>query len=421
MGTLFDNMWQLVSMAVLLLCSGFLSGSETAFFNISRRQVKVFKESTNRLQNLASKLLENPRRLLTSLLFANMAVNVMYFALSSVYSIRVGKSHGAVGAFGVAGLAFFALLLCGEMLPKSTAYLHSRRFCITAAPGCYVCLRVLGPLLNAFEFVIVTPALRLLTGAEGKTETVTPEQFKTLIESTRQRGYMTEDQRQVFAEVIELGYLKVRHVMRPRVDMVTCDASEAAEQIIKLMNDNDLTKMPVYAKDIDNIVGLVHQRDLILSPDTAAAKLVRKVDFVPEQKSVESLLEFFKETRTDMAVAVDEYGGISGTVSLEDIVEELLGPIDQRSVEDAIEQIGPLRYRLAAELAIHDWAHAFSIAADQGRLCTIGGLATAILGKIPKEGDTAYLKNLKLTVEKVERHRIKSLVLSLEANIEDQK
>ncbi len=419
MVTVFDNIWHLVSMALLLLCSGFLSGSETAYFNISRRQVKLFKESANRLGKLAASLLENPRQLLTSLLFANMAVNVMYIALSSVCSIRVGKAYGTLGAVATAAVAFFALLLCGEMLPKSMAYLHSRQFCITAAPGCYLCLRVLGPLLRVFEFAIVTPAIRLLAGGAEKKETVTPEQFKTLIESTRQRGYMTEDQRQVFAEVIELGYLKVRHVMRPRVDMVTCDVSEPRERIMKLMNDGELTKIPVHAKGIDNIVGLLHQRDLLLSPEKSPDQLVREVNFVPEQKSVESLLEFFKTTSTDTAVAVDEYGGIAGTVSLEDIVAELLGPIDQTNMEEAIKQIGPMQYRLAADLAIHDWVQAFNITADQGRLCTIGGLATALLGKIPKEGDTAYLKNLKLTVEKVDKHRIKSLVLSLEANIKD--
>lgn len=419
METLLDNIWQLVSMALLLLCSGFLSGSETAFFNISRRQVKLFKESGQKLQTIASSLLESPRQLLTSLLFANMAVNVLYFALASVYSIRIGRAYGALGAVGAGAAAFFALLLCGEMLPKSMAYLHSRRFCIMAAPGCYLCLRVLSPLLAVFEFIIVTPALRLLTGGKTKTETVTPEEFKTLIESMRHRGHMTEDQGEVFAEVIDLGYLKVRHVMRPRVDMVTCDISEPAEGIIKLMNDNGLTKVPVYAKDIDNIVGLLYQRNLILSPNKPSEKLVLEANFVPEQKSVESLLEFFKETSTDTAVVVDEYGGVSGTVSLEDIVEEVLGPIDQTCIEDAIEQIGPLQYRLAADLAIHDWAHAFNISAEQGRLCTIGGLATAILGKIPKEGDTAYLKNLKLTVEKVDKHRIKSLVLSLEAEVKE--
>jgi len=343
-----------------------------------------------------------------------MVVNVLYFTLSSVYSVKIKTALGPLQAVITACLAFVMLLLAGEMLPKSIAYLHSRSFCIAAGPFCYVCMRVFSPLLKVLEFMIITPTLRLLAGTPDKTQPVSPTQFKTLIESTKQRGLITEDQNQVFSEVIELGLLKVRHVMKPRVDMFSCNVSDPANKIKKLMIDNNLTKIPAYKGTIDNIVGLLHQRDIILSVDKRPARLVKKVNFVPEQKSVESLLGFFRKTSTDMAIVVDEYGGIAGSVSLEDIVEELLGPIEQRDSIEPIEQIGPMEYRLAAGLAIHDWAQAFDIDPEQDRLCTIGGLATALLGKIPRASDTVKLKNLRLTVEKVHKHRIQSLVLSLE-------
>ncbi|MBN1456790.1 MAG: HlyC/CorC family transporter [Sedimentisphaerales bacterium] len=421
MGSFLENFWHLISMAVLLACSAFLSGSETAFFNISRRQIQLFRNSTHKLHNLAACLLETPRQLLTSLLFGNMVVNVLYFTLSSVYSVKVKTAFGPLQAVITAGVAFFVLLLAGEMLPKSIAYLHSRSFCIAAGPFCYVCMRILSPLLKVLEFIIVTPTLRLLTGTPDKTQPVSPIQFKTLIESTRQRGLITEDQNQVFSEVIELGLLKIRHVMKPRVDMVACNVSDPTNKIKKMMIENNLTKIPAYKGTIDNIVGLLHQRDIILSADRQSAKLVKEVNFVPEQKSVESLLGFFQKTSTDMAIVVDEYGGIAGSVSLEDIVEELLGPIEQKDSIEPIEQIGPMEYRLAADLAIHDWAQAFDINPEQDRLCTIGGLATALLGKIPCASDTVKLKNLRLTVEKVHKHRIQSLILSLEPETKNNK
>ena len=115
-----------------------------------------------------------------------------------------------------------------------------------------------------------------------------------------------------------------------------------------------------------------------------------------------------------MAIVVDEYGGIAGAVSLENIVEEILGPIEQERQAEPIKQIGPLEYRLAADIAIHDWAEVFNIDPEQSRLSTIGGLATALLGRIPKKGDVIYLKNLKLTVQEVRKRRIESLILSLE-------
>jgi len=417
MAAILENVWHIIPMLLLLACSAFLSGSETAFFNLSRRHAKTLQTSANKLQNLAARLIDNPRRLLSSLLFGNMAVNVLFFALASVLSVKVANQIGPTAAFITAVVSFVALLLLGEMLPKSLAYSHSRRFCIAAAPACFICMRILSPPLRILEVAIITPTLRLLTGPTDsgeRSDAVTAEQLKLLIESSRQEGLISDDENQLFAEVIELGFLKVRHVMRPRVDMIACDVTDSAQKAQQLMAENKLTKIPVYAKNIDNIVGCLNQRDLLLSPDMPIGKLLKKVNFVPEQKTVESLLEFFRKSQTDMAIAVDEYGGIAGTVSVEDVVEELIGPIEPTSEIEPIEQIGPLQYRLAADLAIHDWAQAFGIDPGQTRLATIAGLTTALLGRIPKKGDVAYLKNLKLTVEKVRKHRIETLILSLE-------
>ena len=418
MAAFLENIARIVPMLILLVCSAFMSGSETAFSNLSRRQIKDFQASTNKLQTLAARLLKNPRRLLTSLLFGNMLVNVLFFALASVLSLSFARQIGPVAGLVTAVAAFFVLLLFGEMLPKSLAYSHPRQFCIAAAAASFLCTRILTPVLRILDFAFVTPLLRLLTGSEESVapgNTVTPEQFKTLIESSRQTGPDTSNENRLFAEVIELGFLKVRHVMRPRVDMITCAATDSAEKVRRLMAENNLTKIPVYTKQPDNIIGYLHQRNLLLTPDMPVAKLLKKVNFVPEQKSVESLLEFFRKSETDMAVVVDEYGGIAGAVSVEDIVEELIGPIELAGPAEPIEQTGPLQYRLAANLAIHDWAQAFGIDPGQSRLTTVGGLVTALLGRIPKQGDLAYLGNLKFTVEKVRKHRIETLLLSLES------
>jgi len=412
-----ENIWQIILMLILLLCSAFLSGSETAFFNISRRQAKALQQSANRLGLIASGLLNNPKQLLTSLLFGNMAVNVLFFALAGVLSINLGKQYGPTAGIISAALLFFILLLGGEMLPKSLAYSHSRQFCIIASPFCFLCVRILSPILGILEILIVVPAVRLFSGAGGpgtQAGTVTANQLKRLIESSRVRGLISADENELFAEVIELGFLKVRHVMQPRVDIIACEISDPVEKTRKLMLENSLTKIPVYKKDIDHIVGCLFLRDMLLWPEKSVSRHLKEVNFVPEQKTVESLLEFFRKSRTDMAIVVDEYGGIAGAVSLENIVEEILGPIEQDRQAEPIEQIGPLEYRLAADIAIHDWAEVFNIDPEQSRLSTIGGLATALLGRIPKKGDVIYLKNLKLTVREVRKRRIESLILSLE-------
>ena len=150
------------------------------------------------------------------------------------------------------------------------------------------------------------------------------------------------------------------------------------------------------------------------------SQVVRRPQFVPEQKTIESLLEYFRQTGTDTAIVVDEYGGIAGTISLEDVAEELFGPIEFQQAEP-IEQIGPLKYRLAGELALHDWAKSFGIDFLEAKFATIGGLVSYLLGRIPKQGDTTKLRNLTFTVESVQNNRVQSVVLALEQSENNDK
>lgn len=409
---------QIIPMALLLVCSGLLSGSETAFFNMSRNQLKLFRSSKNKVRNLSAKLLDDPKQLLTCLLFGNMAVNVLYFALSSLASITlaVKQQQPTAGAI-FAVFSFLAILLFGEILPKSIAYSHSKSFCVTAAPFCFICVRLLSGVLKIFDFLVVVPVVRLFFGPihiAKPGQAVTSSELIKLINASRHRGLISQDENQLFVEVIELALLKVRHVMRPRVDMVTCLDSQSLSQIQKIMSDHKITKIPVLTDEIDKIRGILHLRDILLSPDASIDELIKEVNFIPEQKTVESLLEFFRASETDTAIVVDEYGGIAGGVSLEDIVEEIVGPLESGQDMQPVEQIGPLQYRLNGNVSIHDWANAFGIDPDKNRMSTIGGFTVALLGKIPKPGDKAVIKNLTLTVEKVKKRRIETLILSLE-------
>ena len=161
-------------------------------------------------------------------------------------------------------------------------------------------------------------------------------------------------------------------------------------------------------------MGVIHLRELLLNEDISLSNIVRDVNFIPEQKTVESLLEFFRKTKTDIAIVVDEYGGIAGSVLLEDIAEELFGQIEPSEQHEPIEQTGPFEYRLKGSLAIHDWIEIFGIDLEETQQATIGGLVIAMLGKIPKNGDVVRFKNLKFTIEKMHKNRIESIILSFE-------
>jgi CBS domain containing-hemolysin-like protein len=414
-GQVYQNIGHIVVMIVLIGCSAFFSGSETAFFNLSRRQIDLLRKSKHRLQHLAARLSHKPKQLLGCLLFGNMTVNVLFYAFASVLTVRIGRQVGAGAAAITASVSFALLVLFGEIVPKSIAFGNSRSVSIAAALPLVLLLKIFAPLQFLFRVLIIEPSLRLLLGPAHPPKPIGTVEFKSLIEHVRKRGLITAEENKLLTEIIELGFLKVRHVMRPRVDMIACSVTESAQTARELMLKNHLTKLPVYVQTIDNIVGLVHLRHLLLEGETSLDKIVQRVHFVPEQKMVESLLELFRKSGTDIAIAVDEYGGIAGSVRLEDIAEELVGPIDITEGIEPIEQTGPFEYRLAGSLSIHDWADAFGINPEEAKITTIGGLVTALLGKMPKSGDVAYLEDLKFTVEHVQKHRIKTVILTLKS------
>jgi len=305
-------------------------------------------------------------------------------------------------------------VLFGEIVPKSITYTDSRPLAVAVTVPVFLAVQVLGPFALVFRVLILEPVLRILFGGSRTPQTITLAEFRSLVHLSRQRGLISASENRLIGEVIELGLLKVRHVMQPRVDMVACDVTESAAAVRERMQTRHLTKMPVYVKKMDNVVGMIHLRQLLLKPVCSLDKLVQPVQFVPEQKTVESLLEFFRKTGTDVAVVVDEYGGIAGSVRLEDIAEELFGRMEMVSGIEPIKQLGPFQYRLAGDLAIHDWADVLGIDLEETRLSTIGGLVTTLLGTIPRKGDVAHWGNVKFTVDRVSRHRIETVILSFE-------
>lgn len=371
-------------MLVLLCGSALFSAAETAFFNLSKRQLNLLQSSTGRISRLVAHLSDRPRQLLGCLLLGNMMVNVLFFALASVVNIHVEQRNGLSTAAVTTFVSISALILFGEVVPKSLAYANSRLVSTAAAPLVFVFFNVFSPIIFFFRFLIVEPVVRLLLGTLPASRPITAGEFKSLIEMIRRQGLISPDENKLLAEIIDFGFLKVRHVMRPRVDVVACRVTESPDFVREIMLKNQLVKLVVYDGPVDNIIGMVNLRRLLLQPAEPIARLIEPVYFVPEHKTVESLLEFFRRHHTDMAVVVDEYGGMAGLVFLEDVAEELLGPTGSEDSTPPIELIGPMEYRLSGSLAIHDWADSFGIELSRSRLATVGGLVTALLGRIPK-------------------------------------
>jgi putative hemolysin len=414
---LLEQSWRLLLMAGLLCCSAFCSASETAFFNQSRRQLEQFRLSGNPLQMLVARLMESPERLLTTLLLSNMTVNTLFFSLSSVLSLELARSLNAAAGAVSAVLEFLILVLLGEMLPKAVAYSNARRICLLAAPVWFPLMRILRPLLRIFDGLAIRPALRLILGprpSRRPSGPLTPQTLKRLLEPSIEQGWLTESQNRLMTEVLQLGLLKVRNIMRPRVDLLFCQVHESPAVIQARMIERKQTRIAVYEKSVDNVLGILSLRDLVLYPQTHIRAALQTVGYVPEHAPAEILFDIFSSPSTDLALVVDEYGGITGMVSREILIDELAGG-DQPSPSVApIKQIGPMQYRLAGYLPIHEWAGVFGIDPRDFRGSTVSGLILQQLGKIPRPGDSILLDNLRLTIERMDRHRIRTVILQVE-------
>jgi CBS domain containing-hemolysin-like protein len=404
-------------MLVLLGCSGICSATETAFFHLSPRKAAGFANSTKYYEKLIHQLLQNPNRLLTSLLLCNMMVNVLYFSLAGVITLRINSANHSVAASLWAGTTFFILLVFGEMLPKAMAYNNTYMICRFAAYPSYLSLKILTPILAIINLIFVKPTVRLAAPPHELSKDKHPislKQLRLLLDQSAKKGQISEDENMLLLEMLELRQLKVRNIMRPRVEMPCCSIDSDPAEVQGQMLDSAARQIPVYADTIDSIVGMIHLRDLLTNPGVKLKSLVKPAHFVPEQKNVESLIAFFQIHAIDIAVAVDEYGGIAGLVKLDDIIDQLLGANAPSEIDNPIQQVGPMAYRLSARLSIRDWSEAFGVDPEQIRLTTIGGLVTALLGHIPKNGDVVQWQNMKFAVEEVRQNRIEMLILSLE-------
>jgi len=419
-----------VVMGALLALSGFFSGSETALFSLRREHLRALGRGRGRF---VRRLLHDPRSLLITILFGNLVVNVLFYSVSVTLVLRLHREGLTAAATALGIAAPLLVIVFGEVAPKSLAVYVPRPIAELAAPPLVVLRAVLLPLrvvLGAFTEGV----LRLLVGPRSIPTSggyVTAEELKQLLESSQVRGTLRPDEGRMLRELIDLGHLRCREVMVPRVDMVMCPVDEAPAAFIDLVRTSGRKRIPVYEETKDRVLGVVDARHVLAFEPATLCECVRHVAFVPESKSVESLLREFRETHAAMAVVVDEYGGTAGLVTLHDILEEIVGEIGRgpngraaregaaapavETGEGLVEQIDAHTYRVGGRLSIRDWNEhpAFSVDLARRGTDTIGGFVMSLLGRVPAAGETATHRNLRFTVERVGRRRIESLTVEV--------
>ena len=413
---LLGQWWRLVLLAVLLAVSGFFSGTETALFNLSRGQLYRLNRSQARTRRLVASLMRRPRKLLQTLLLGNMVVNTAYSAMIAVLVISLAaRGLGTVAAAGVSVLGVLVLILAGEVTPKMLAYRIREQWAVAAAPPVAVALRVFSPVVRVLEAAFVAPLTRLLAPSREGPE-ITAGELGAILDLSVRRGLIGPDANAFLQEIVQLTDIRVADIMVPRVDVIAYDVNGPPGGLIDLFRKTHLRKVPVYDGDIDHVLGVVHAKRLLLDGGGDLRELVVKVPFLPEAANIERALLQLRVGRKQMAIVVDEYGGVAGLVTLEDIIEEIVGDIEETQEADRtrpVSRVGENEYLIDGDLAIHEWVDAFKIDLGGRRISTVGGFVISLLGRIPAVGDAADYRNLHFTVEGMRGRRISKLRLEL--------
>lgn len=414
----------LIALPVLLIGSALFSGSETALFSLSAHQRSLLTQSKKAGAHAAAQLLSETRALLVTLLIGNMIVNVLYFTLSTLL-IDLWLKDGTINATAAAGIALVTLLgviLFGEVLPKQVAAQRALSWSGWVGVPLLAIHRAIAPVRLSAQHLIITPLARLIE-PPNRPPDLSADELETMLSMSRQRGIIDRNEQHLLRHVFELGQIRVRDVMVPRVDIHGHDLGSPPNELMELARKTRLRFLPVYEGSLDQVRGIAMTRDLLLDPPKTRAQVearLRPAYFVPEIAPADELLQNLRSRGLTFAIVVDEYGGTAGLVTLEDVVEHLIGDIPgayERDGEAQVEQLGRGVFRVEADLAVHDWSEWFgrnpAVSKAASDAATIGGVVLGLLGKMPEEGDAASLGNMVLTVDRVEGRRIMSVIVAL--------
>lgn len=399
----------LLCLPVLLVLSGFFSGSETALFGFSEAERMSFRRHHPLAERAVAALLADERMLLITVLLGNMAVNVLYFVISSVLMMR--STAGPIGSVVLGAASLLLLVTVGEVGPKSAANAARARFSLVCAPILLTLHRAIAPLRIVIDVGIVAPLSRL-TAPHAAPPELHDEELQALLELSGLGGVIEPDEERMLRDVIELRHRRVRDVMTPRIHMVAIPIDASPELVAAVTARHRLTLLPVYHGDLDTIVGMLRVRSYLLSndgsgrPSLTDPSVMMPVRYVPEISTLEQLLEHFRRWSVKSAIVVDEYGGTEGIVSAEDVVEELVGDIVGQRPEPPVPRLVGLGcWHVSGEYDLRSFSEAFETTTPETKAVTLGALVAEMLGRAPEEGDHVDIGPVAITVEAVARTR----------------
>ncbi len=407
---------EVIVLCVCVVLSALASGTETALTSVGRLRVRHLAEEGSKAAAKLQKLQADPNRFLSTVLFVNTVALIVASSMSTLLSVEyLPHSWGFWGDLAVALVLSIFLLIFAEVTPKSLAIRQAERIALLAAGPVEALSRVLAPVL----WFISRVAVAITGGRAARAPYLSEQELLTILAISEEQGVIEEEEREMIHGIIEIGDTAVRAVMVPRPDITAVPLTATLEDIAALFREHKHTRMPVYEADIDHVKGLIHVKDLLLyyvghSQEFEIKKALRKIEFVPETRKVDEALHDMQTKKVHMMIVVDEYGGTAGLITLEDLLEEIVGEIRDEyddAEQEQLKLVSETEALVDARFPMAELNDRLSLGIQESaEYDSVGGYVFSMVG-IPERGTTFESNGVKWVVEEVDGQRVKRVRL----------
>lgn len=397
----------IVFLVVLIFLSAYFSATETAFSSLNRIKLKNMANDGNKRAQKALKLCEKYDNLLSTILIGNNIVNIMSTSIATALFVALLASNGVAVSTVVMTVV---VLVFGEIVPKSMAKEVPEDFAMFSAPFISVLMWILAP-INSF-FTWLKKGIKTVLKIDSD-DSITDRELLTLVEEAKKDGGIDEEESHLLISAIEFYDLEVSDILTPRVSVAAVDIEDSREEIKKEFRKTGFSRLPVYRETIDNIVGIINEKDFHYSNDIKS--IITPAVFVHENMKISKLLSLLQRKKSHLAIVTDEYGGTVGIASLEDVLEELVGEIwdEHDRVKEEFVKLTNNRYRISADANLDRMYDILELPEDDEiESTTVGGFIVESLGHFPKKGERFETEALSVLVTKAEQNRVKEAIIT---------
>ena len=408
---------QFIVLIILVLLSGFFSSAETALTTVNRIRMRALEEEGNRRAATVNKILDRYSKMLSAILIGNNIVNLSASALATTLALKISLPVGIATA-----ILTIVVLICGEIVPKTWAMVSNEKLALAYANLIFGLIQFLTPLIFIVDKLAQAVMKVLHIDPNQKASTMTENELKTYVDVSHEDGVIEKEEREIIYNVFDFSDALAKDVMIPRIDMVTINVEATYEEVLHIFRESMYTRLPVYQDDKDNMIGLINIKDFILTAhaeDFRVRDILRDAHYTHEYKKVADLLLEIREKTTNVTFVLNEYGATVGMLTLEDLLEEIVGEIRDEYDEDEdelIQTIDDRTYLVEAGMKLDDINDALEIDLESEDYDSIGGVLIEHLDRLPEDGEEITLENgMKLQVQGMNQNRISKVLLTLPA------